>query len=220
MRFQALTFVFLFATATAAVGQTHYVSDELVITLRSGPSTRNQIIKNLSAGQALEMLEELPAEGYARVRVLADGTEGWVLTQYLTTELIAADRLINVERDLAAARRRIAELEAASADLEADLEGTRGRLESAQSTNPEISTELSGIRSASANAVALRNENETLRRRANELSAQVDQLRVTNAELVSRNRQNWFVVGAAVLLGGIVIGLIAPSLRPRRKTSW
>jgi SH3 domain protein len=220
MRIQALTIFFLLVTVTNAAAQTRYVSDELTITLRTGPSTRNQITENLTSGDAVDVLEELPEEGYTRVRVLSSGVEGWVISRYLVPDLIAADRLVNAERDLVAAKRRVSELEAANGELNADLSGARERLETTQATNSEISTELSDIRNAAANAVALRDQNESLRRRVNELTAETDQLQITNAELTSRNRQNWFVVGAAVLLGGIVIGLIAPSLRPKRKTAW
>jgi len=43
---------------------------------------------------------------------------------------------------------------------------------------------------------------------------------VANGALSSRSRQNWFIVGAGVLSGGIVIGLIAPSLRRKRRSDW
>jgi SH3 domain protein len=45
-------------------------------------------------------------------------------------------------------------------------------------------------------------------------------LTADNARLGSRNNQNWFVVGAAVLLAGIVVGLVAPSLRRKRRSDW
>ena len=41
-----------------------------------------------------------------------------------------------------------------------------------------------------------------------------------NAALGGRSSQNWFIVGAGVLFGGIVIGLIAPSLRRKRRSDW
>lgn len=219
MKIQALTLIFLLAVTTGARAQTRYVSDELVITLRSGPSTRNQIIENLTSGAQVEVLEELPEEGYTRVR-LGDGTEGWVISRYLVAERIAADRLVAAERDLASATQRIVELEGRVSELSDELGQSRAQVASTSSTNEEISKELDDIRTASANAIALRDQNQSLRERASGLSVQVDQLQMANAELRSRSRQNWFVVGAAVLFGGVIIGLIAPSLRPRRKSSW
>jgi SH3 domain protein len=220
MRLQCFSVVCLFLAAFAAQAQRQYTSDELIVLLRTGPSTENAIIRNMRPGTQLEVLQEDAGNGYSRVR-LADGeTEGWVLTQYLTSEPVARDRLVTAERNLGAARARVTALEAQVAELSAELETTRSELGSVQSSNSSISSELADIRTASANAVALRDQNETLRRRVNELTAQADLIVMENADLASRSRQNWFVVGAAVLFGGIIIGLIAPSLRRKKRSSW
>ena len=115
--------IVLMLTAVAASAQTRYVSDELTITLRTGPSTQNQILRNLTSGAAVEVLQELPDEGYTRVRT-TDGTEGWVISRYLQTERIAAQRLTVAERDLAQARERIGTLEAQVAELSGSLDET------------------------------------------------------------------------------------------------
>ncbi|MGD8927068.1 MAG: hypothetical protein PVG20_09465, partial [Thioalkalispiraceae bacterium] len=51
-----------------------YVSDHLVITMRTGQGNQFEIIKTLISGTKLEVLEETDT-GYTKVR-LADGTEG------------------------------------------------------------------------------------------------------------------------------------------------
>jgi SH3 domain protein len=48
----------------------------------------------------------------------------------------------------------------------------------------------------------------------------VEQLTADNTRLAGRSNQNWFIVGAAVLLSGIVVGLVAPSLRRKRRSDW
>ena len=78
--------------ATAAIGQSLYVSDELVITVRSGPATTNPILTNLRAGDRVEVLEVDQEIGYSLIRA-ADGMEGWVVSRYLTEQPIARDRL-------------------------------------------------------------------------------------------------------------------------------
>jgi len=59
------------------------VSDELVINLREGKGNEYKIIKMLRNGTPLNILEE--AEQYLKVRT-AEGLEGWVLKQYITSE--------------------------------------------------------------------------------------------------------------------------------------
>lgn len=203
-----------------AVGEPVYVSDELVVVLRTGPSNQNRILRNLPAGTVLEVLEVQPDAGYARVREAQQGSEGWVLTQYLTDEPIARDLLMRSEASLAAAQSRIAELQAQVRELSGELSATRQNLEEVQGQSAEVSNELVDVRSASANAIALRDQNEQLRRRLIERDAQLEQLTARNAELAARTRQDWFVIGAGVLLAGIVVGLVAPTLRRRKRTNW
>jgi len=202
------------------VGQRVYVSDELIVVLRTGPSNQNRILRNLPAGTSLEVLEVQPEVGYARVREAGQGTEGWVLTQYLTDEPIARDRLARSVASLAAAQSRIAELQSQIQALTDELAVTRQALEESQSQGAEVSSDLAEIRQASANAIALRDQNEQLRRRGIERDAQLEQLTLQNAELTARTRQDWFVIGAGVLLAGIVVGLVVPSLRRRKRTDW
>jgi SH3 domain protein len=49
---------------------------------------------------------------------------------------------------------------------------------------------------------------------------QINRLTMEKRELESENRQEWFIVGAAVLFGGILIGLVAPHTKRKRRSSW
>ena len=117
----------LFAASVHA--QTRYVSDRTIVELRRGPSTEYLILRNLEAGAAVQVLEQDSASGYSRVRVQDQGTEGWILTRFLTAEPIARDRLAAAERNLAVAKTRVAELEQQVGTLTAELGGTKTDLE-------------------------------------------------------------------------------------------
>jgi SH3 domain protein len=203
-----------------AQAQTRYVTDRTIVELRRGPSTEYLILRNLEAGERVEVLEQNEAEGYTRVRVADQGTEGWILTRFLTAEPIARDRLAAAERNLAAARERVSSLETQTAELSRDLAATRTELAQTRTTHATVSQELTSIRTASANVVEIRDENTSLQQRLVQRDREVEQLTAENARLAARSNQNWFVVGAAVLLGGMVIGLIAPSLRRKRRSDW
>jgi SH3 domain protein len=41
-----------------------------------------------------------------------------------------------------------------------------------------------------------------------------------NESLKDRTARDWFMVGAAVVLLGILVGLIIPRIRWRKKSSW
>lgn len=86
--YKAIILVSLFlalalALPLAAQAKTVYVSDELVITMRSGKGSGFRIIDNLERGTRLEVLEE--DGSYTKVRTPA-GKEGWVLSRYITTD--------------------------------------------------------------------------------------------------------------------------------------
>jgi len=192
----------------------------MLVELRRGPSTEYLILRNLESGSEVQVLEQDEAIGYSRVRVVDQGTEGWILTRFLTAEPIARERLSAAERNLATARARVVALEAQVAELSAALATTRAELGQTRGTHAAVSQELADIRTAAANVVEIRDRNTSLQQRLIERDREVEELATNNARLASRNSQNWFVVGAAVLLAGIVVGLVAPSLRRKRRSDW
>ena len=216
---QSLAAISLSTIANVSVAQTLYVTDELVITVRTGPSTQNSIIRNLNSGDAVTVLEETDDGTYVRVRT-DTGEEGWALRRYLITSPIARSQLATAERDLAQARDRVTELETVVADLNERLDTVTQRLEEAESAATSLNTELVDVRSVSANAITIRDRNENLRREAIERDRLIDELTVQNNALASRATREWFVVGAGVLSTGIVLGLVIPTLRRKRRTEW
>jgi SH3 domain protein len=218
MRLRWAGFVFL-AFELLAQAQTRYVTDRTIVELRRGPSTEYLILRNLEAGERVDVLEE-NEEGYSRVRVADQGTEGWILTRFLIAEPIARERLAVAERNLAAARERVGTLGAENQELARDLATARTDLAEARANHGTVSRELADIRTAAANVVDIRDQNTRLQQRLVQRDQEVEQLTADNARLAGRNSQNWFVVGAGVLLAGIVIGLVAPTLRRKKRSDW
>lgn len=219
MRLLGLCFLIL-TFGAAGQAQTRYVTDRTIVELRRGPSIEYLIVRNLEAGERVEVLEENKEDGYSRIRVVDNGTEGWILTRYLTAEPIARDRLAVAERNLTAARERVTALETQNADLTRDLAATRAELEQEQTSHGTVSRELADLRTAAANVVEIRDQNTSLRERLVQRDREVEELTADNRRLRARENQNWFIIGAAVLLAGIVIGLVAPSLRRKRRSDW
>jgi SH3 domain protein len=206
--------------AANAHGETRYVTDKLSIELRRGPSTEYLILRNLEAGLAVDVLEQTP-DGYARVRVAdGQGSEGWVLTRLLSTEKSARDRVTIAERAATEARARVGDLERQVAALSAELGDTKAELDHTRENHDHVSRELSSIKAAAANVVDIQEQNESLRQKLVERDRQFEELTVESGALAGRSRQSWFVVGAGVLFGGVLIGLIAPRLRRKRRSEW
>ena len=218
MRFGRICMLVALLVSGTALGQTRYVSDELEVTLRTGPSTRNAIERILTTGRALEVLEESPETGYSRVRI--GETEGWVLSRFLVDEPVARDRLPVAERQLGAAREEVASLQQRLSSMEQTLTETRSELGDTEGANEDMVAELNDIRAASANAISIRDQNKSLRQRVIDMERDLTRISMENRELASRANREWFVIGAGVLIAGILLGIILPRLKPRRRSSW
>jgi SH3 domain protein len=144
----------------------------------------------------VQLLEQDESVGYSRVRVTDQGTEGWILTRFLTSEPIARDQLSAAERNLANARQRVTTLEAQVKELSAELATTRTELEQTRGTHAAVSQELADIRTAAANVVAIRDQNTSLQQRLIQLEREVEELSVDNAVRESQTRTG-LSVGAA-----------------------
>jgi SH3 domain protein len=75
--------VVLCLSATVVWAETVYVSDEIKLTVRSGPGIDRKILDIVSTGEKMELLED--GEEWVLVR-LENEKEGWVLKRYLATE--------------------------------------------------------------------------------------------------------------------------------------
>lgn len=197
---------------------TRYVSDKLEITMRSGQGIKFGIKKMLESGTRLEVLETDPT-GYSKVRT-AEGVEGWVLTRYLSNTPSARDqleasqqRIANLELEIARYKEEIAALSSKHANVDTQNMSLR---ETAQ----RLSKELDDLRRTASNAVALENENRQLKEKLQQLDHQNQSLVIENNALKDNSTRSWFLVGAAVLFSGILLGIILPRLRIRKKDSW
>lgn len=120
----------------ASAAETLYVSDRLVIGLRSDITDTAAVVKSVESGTALEVLERHGTR--ARVRG-SDGVEGWVEERYLSPQPPSRARVAELEGEIkrlrtAAARTQVQD-DAGSAKLtklEAELAQANAKLSQAE----------------------------------------------------------------------------------------
>lgn len=219
MMSRLLIFLLLVSAGSLALAETAYVSDRLEITLRTGTSTQHSIVRMLPSGARLEVLETDAASGYTRVRT-ADGTEGWVLSRYLMERPAARDQL-------GAATERASSMELRASDLGAQVEALTGERNELQAQRDgleaevaDLRAELDRVRRVSASSLELDQSNRELRTRVAATDQENARLRSEIAELKRNTQRNWFLAGAGVLLLGLVLGLVLPRIRWRRRSGW
>jgi SH3 domain protein len=202
----------------SAQAQTAYISDELTVPLRRGPSNQHKIIHAaLPSGTQLQILGEDQAAGFTHVRT-GNGTEGWVPTQYLTSQPVARDRL-------AAANRRVEALEAQLKTLRENYQEVRGANKQSEGRATDLSkqteklqAELAEVRRVSATSLTHYEENKRLKAENQTLQAQVTELSDRVKSLERNVTLKWMLAGGGLVLLGLALGAWIKS-RPKR-SSW
>lgn len=199
--------VMLFGWLSSAQAETRYIVDQAKLPMRSGQSTSHAIVRMLPSGTAVEVLGQSDA-GYTHIRTRG-GKDGWILSRYLMNEPAARSRLVWAEKELS----KLHALEQNKQRLEQEV----GQY---KKDNKNLQNELARIRKAAANAVAVADENRELKIKAEEAEQAFETLRQETSEIRSGAQQRWFMLGGGAILFGILLGLILPRLKFRRKDRW
>lgn len=215
--FKTLLVALTLGLALSAQAETRYVTDQTKITLRSGESSSHRIIRMLPSGMAVQILSHNAQSGYSRVR--AGGSDGYVLTHQLLREPVARDQLD-------ALKKRVETLTAAPSQLQQQLTeldekhraltAAHTELEKAKLT---LEQDFAALQRTSSNAVQIADERNALRKQVADLTRQSADLKLRTNELENSNLQQWFLTGAGVIIAGILLGLILPNLKLRRRRS-
>ncbi len=214
-----MMFVIAFVFASSAYAQDRWITDEFEVMMRSGKGARKAIVRQLKSGTKVEVLESDKAEGYSRVR-LKSGTEGWVISRYLKSGPTARLVLPDLEKRLQASEAKRRELQQQVAELTRQSGQLGSEIQSLQSNKSSVEGELERITRLSASSVQLDEENRRLKQQLLENEQDLEQLTRENERLGDRSSREWFLIGGVVLVTGLLLGLIIPRIRWRKKSSW
>jgi len=187
--------------------ETRYATDDFTVPVRSGASTRHKILRMVSSGTPLEILRTSD-EGYTQVKT-PEGTVGWILTRYLM--------------DQPPTREQVTQLEERMAVLESEnqtLRGEKDMLETARADLARCGEELTGIRRAASQTLTIEEDNVRLQQENAALQEQLLQLETQNIALRDESKRDWFLVGAGVVVGSLLLGLIIPHIPLQRRRRW
>jgi SH3 domain protein len=198
-----LTLVYLCASNPLYALETRYVTDEFEVTMRSGTSTSNSIVRMLRSGEALTVLEEdLPSQ-YSLVEA-EGGKQGYVLSRFLMEKPAAKQTLLELEERFAQQQQRLAEQATEVAELKQKLDREK----------------TDNGRTAAQDTLNILAQNEQLQTTVEQLRQEKTQLSEANSELSDSTRLDWFVRGGAVSLIAFVIGIVVTRIRWKKQDSW
>ena len=208
----------LFSSAVFAQ-TTRYVSDDLTIAMRSGTSDRHKILKFLNSGTPVKVLGVSEDGQYTHISI-DDDREGWVKTEYLMDNKSARDQLVVANKKLDDSKQQIQTLNQTISDLKKQNQQLEEKYRQLMGEHQSLQTTLEQLRSTAANPIAIHEKNQQLEATIDEISAKNKSLLTENAKLNDNSLKEWFIIGAVVALGSLILGLIIPNIKWRKKDSW
>ena len=205
----SLLAVLLAGTATA---ETRYISDTLVVTVRNNTSNDYQVLERLISNTPVTILAE--QGNFYQVRT-PDGSEGYVLQPYIIAEPPKTLIIEQLQAQIAALEEDYRQLQARYTELqdvnEDAVENTNLviQLEETRTNLKQMTEQYENLRESSADVLTLYENNQLLEEQNQSLNREVQVLREENSSFHRSNMIQWFLAGAAVFLGGWLIGKIS-----------
>ena len=206
------------AMALNATAATRYISDELTVPVRSGPSGGHRIVhRGLASGTSMEVLGVDEDAGFTHIRTRG-GTDGWVRTQYLVTEPIAKHKLAAAQRDMKRAQDALAKEQSRVKELTQTTRTQSSTNTSSQQTIKNLETELTEIKRISAGAIEAYDNNQKLQEVNARLQEELDDLAESHGRLQDDSENDMLMIGGGLILLGLLAGA-AIKARPQR-SAW
>ncbi len=213
--------LFFFLGSSLALGQTRYISDELLVPLRKGQGTQFGILhKGLPSGSVVTLLDFNQESGWSKVQT-SGGQVGWLPARYLVKEppaKVVLDRSIN---ELATLKEKYQQLQTTSDELAAELKATQETLKAETQRANKAVQDYQALKQISSDAVKNREMVDQLAAKKVELDTQLSQLTTQVDRLTESERNQFFIYGALAVLLGCLLAIILPRLKPtKRNSEW
>ena len=209
-------------TAPAASQETQYVSDRLLVPVRSGAGGEYRILhRGLPSGTALTVFSASEDGVWSEVETRG-GTRGWVRNQYLQSDPPAALRIADMETQLQELRAERDQLRGKLSASVSEASEAGGEIEELATELETTKAELAEIKAVSGAALELDTRNRKLTTALEEERAQRELLYLENVRLQERIDNSQLLDGALAVLLGVIIAVLAPRLWPsrRRNDGW
>ena len=207
----------LFACPTFA--EQKFITDEFEVTMRSGTSTANSILRMLRSGESVTVLEEDLASSYSLVET-EDDLKGYVLTRFLVDRSTARQSLLKLQENFAQQQASLAQQKSEIESLNQSLAQARVDNENLKHTLRASERELAEIRETATNTLSIQEQNRQLQTAVTQLQQEQNRLTKENEKLHDSTQLDWLVRGGAVCLTAFLIGILVTRIRWRKQDSW
>lgn len=197
-----------------------YVVNQAYLQIRRGPGNEYAIVKSLPNGSKLTIVNNDIGGGYAEIE-LQNGNKGYALNRYLSDKPPRTEpkQIQQPGKNPAVTKKAIqkkpAGVSSKQSHSDADSQSGTSIIERDQLTN-----ELEVLRHTVANTLDIERQRNDLQERLVNLERNNRHLKLENQALQDKSSHDWFLLGAGVLLAGIILGWIFSSLGRNKKSSW
>ena len=211
----AVMIVAISGYGTPGWSETAYIVDSIKLSLRSGPGNDQKSIGAVESGSPVDVLK--PGEEWTLVR-LGNGTEGYLLSRYLTTAPPARfrmDQLLEKNKTLSA---QAAGLLEENTRVKAENEKLTAAVAAGEKEIAVLKSDFEAFKKEAAEVVALKSRTEALSVELEEKKQEIARLQSGPLAILESENFYWFLSGAAVLLAGFLTGYAVK--RPRRWSAF
>ncbi len=211
--------ILLLLAASQSLAATRYVSDIIYVPVRSGAGNEYRIIfSKLRTGMVVEQFETSADGLWARIET-AGGTSGWVETQYLLEQPTARQQMDATKAQLAKTREDAESLQEQYTKLLAEHEKLVQAMNVSSAERDSFEEELVNLKTLSADAINLNERYRELLAKHELMQTECDALQAENDRLKADKVITHWLVGAGMVLFGMILMLIMPAIIPKKRNS-
>ncbi len=214
MKLKFLTIVLLLTSTFANAESYVYITDQVDIPMRSDKKFGDNIVRSLSSGSKLSILQATE-DGWTQVKF--EDSTGWIISRYLSNNPPARTQLEKLRQTYNANKLLITKLAKRKTELESEVQILKMDNTKLSIQTSKSESEKKHIEKVYKDALKLEHSNEKLTTTNLQLKAEIQLLKNNKTATQDSSSRNWFMMGGFVLFLGMVIGFIFPNFVNRRR---
>jgi len=195
------------------LAETRYISDQLVVNVRTATGNDYKSLENLPTDSPVEVLKEVA--GFVQVKT-EKGTIGFIPNQYVSKNIPKSIQISELTRQLTELQTQLEnerqEYQKSSKSANSgqqDFAAVSNELRQTKLELEKVSSDYKTLRESSADVIDLMTGYETQTEEILRLSNEVAVLQKENNNFHRSNMVQWFLAGGAVFFFGWLIGKIS-----------
>jgi SH3 domain protein len=214
MKLKYITIALLLISTLVSAQSFVYITDQVDIPMRAEKTFNDNIVRSLSSGSKLAILQATE-DGWTQVKF--EGATGWIISRYLSNNPPARAQLEKLKQTYNANKLLINKLVTRKTELESEVQTLKVKNTKLSIQTSKSKSEKEHIEQVYKDALKLEHSNEKLIASNLQLKTEIKLLKNNTTATEESSSRNWFITGSFVLFFGILIGFIFPNFVNRRR---